>query len=68
MAALSCDLLLAVGSSLAVYPAAGLVPLAKQQGARVVIVNAEPTPYDDIADAVLRGSISAVLPAIVGQE
>ena len=64
-AALACDLLLAVGSSLTVYPAAGMVPLAKQTGARVVIVNAEPTPFDDLADAVLRGSISEVLPAIV---
>jgi len=61
-----CDLLLAVGSSLTVYPAAGLVPLARSAGARIVIVNAEPTPYDDIADAVLVGSISEVLPALVG--
>jgi NAD-dependent deacetylase len=60
-----CDLLLAVGSSLTVYPAAALVPLARAAGARVVIVNAEPTPYDDIADAVLRGSISEVLDALV---
>ena len=65
-AALACDLLLAVGSSLSVYPAAALVPTAKQAGARVVIVNAEPTPFDMIADAVLNGSISEVLPAIVG--
>jgi NAD-dependent deacetylase len=64
LAALSCDLFLAVGTSLGVYPAAGLVPLAKQNGARLVIVNGEPTPYDDLADAVLRGSISEVLPAI----
>jgi len=61
-----CDLLLAVGSSLTVYPAAGLVPLARSAGARIVIVNAEATPYDDIADAVLGGSISEVLPALVG--
>ena len=61
-----CDLILAVGSSLTVYPAAGLVPLARSAGARIVIVNAEPTPYDDIADAVLGGSISEVLPALVG--
>jgi NAD-dependent deacetylase len=63
-AASACDLLLAVGSSLTVYPAAGLVPVARDAGARVVIVNAEPTPYDDLADAVLRGSISEILPAI----
>ena len=64
--ALACDLFLAVGSSLSVYPAAGLVPIAKRAGARVVIVNAEPTPFDGIADAVLNGSISEVLPAIIG--
>ena len=64
-AALACDLLLAVGSTLTVYPAAAMVPLAKQNGARVVIVNAEPTAMDAIADAVLNGSISELLPAIV---
>jgi NAD-dependent deacetylase len=64
-AATRCDLLLAVGSTLTVHPAAGLVPLAKGAGARVVIVNAEETPYDVVADVVLRGSISEVLPAIV---
>jgi NAD-dependent deacetylase len=64
-AAAACDLLLAVGSSLTVYPAAGLVPLAHATGARVVIVNAEDTPFDDIADAVLRGSISDVLTALM---
>src|SRR5438094_3330222 len=62
----ACDLLLAVGSSLTVYPAAALVPLARAAGARVVIVNAEPTPYDDIADGVVQGRIGDVLPAIVG--
>jgi NAD-dependent deacetylase len=64
-AALQCDLLLAVGSTLTVYPAAGVVPLAKRAGARLVIVNAEPTPFDGIADAVLNGPISELLPAIV---
>ena len=64
-AALACDVLLAVGSSLTVYPAAGMVPLAKQNGARVVILNAEPTPMDPIADIVLHGPISELLPAIV---
>src|SRR3954464_8508152 len=56
-AARSCDLLLAVGSTLAVYPAAGVVPIAKRNGARIVIINAEPTEMDDLADAVLRGPI-----------
>ncbi|MGH9073428.1 MAG: SIR2 family NAD-dependent protein deacylase [Acidimicrobiales bacterium] len=60
------DLLLAVGTSLTVHPAAGLVPTAWGAGARVVIVNGEPTPYDGLADAVLRRPISDVLPAIVG--
>jgi NAD-dependent deacetylase len=64
-AARRCDLMLAVGTSLAVYPAAGLVPLARLSGASVVIVNGEPTPYDDEADEVLRGSISEILPAVV---
>jgi NAD-dependent deacetylase len=65
-AAEQCDLLLAVGTSLQVYPAAYAVPRAKHAGARVVIVNAEPTQMDDLADAVLRGSISEILPALVG--
>ena len=63
-AAERCDLLLAVGSSLQVFPAAGLVPFAKETGARLVIINAEPTPYDDLADVVLCGPIGRVLPAI----
>ena len=63
-AAERCDLLLAVGSSLQVFPAAGLVPLAKETGASLVIVNAEQTPFDDLADVVLRDPIGRVLPAI----
>ncbi len=59
------DLFLAVGSSLQVYPVAGAVDIARSAGARIVIVNAQPTPFDEIADAVLGGSISAVLPAII---
>lgn len=64
-AALACEALLAVGSSLGVYPAAGLVPLAKRAGAALVIVNGQPTPYDSEADAVLHDSISHVLPALL---
>ena len=64
-AALDADVLLAIGTTLTVYPVAGLVPVAKRRGAAVVIVNADPTPYDDIADAVVRGSISEVLPALI---
>ena len=64
-AASACDLLLAVGSTLSVYPVAGCVPLAKARGARVVIVNAGPTEMDEIADAVLYGQIGEILPALV---
>jgi NAD-dependent deacetylase len=64
-AAVKCDVFLAVGSSLGVYPAAGLVPLAREAGAGIVIVNGEPTPFDPIASAVVRGSISEVLPLLV---
>jgi NAD-dependent deacetylase len=58
------DLLLAVGSSLQVYPVAGAVPSAKASGARIVIVNAEATPFDELADAVIREPIGDVLPAL----
>ena len=62
--AAEADLLLAVGSTLQVYPVAGVVPLARDAGARVVIVNNQPTPMDPLADALLRGPIGEVLPAI----
>jgi NAD-dependent deacetylase len=58
------DLMLAVGTTLQVYPVAHAVPLAKSTGARVVIVNAQPTQFDALADAVLREPIGQVLPAI----
>jgi NAD-dependent deacetylase len=61
------DALLVVGSSLGVYPAAGLVPLAAEAGVEVVIVNAQATPFDDLAAAVVRASISEVLPVLVGR-
>ena len=67
-AAERCDLLLAVGTTLAVFPIAGVVPVAKEAGARVVILNAEPTAMDDLADVVLRGSIGQVLPRLVGAD
>ena len=60
-----CNLLLAVGSTLSVYPVAAVVPIAKQSGAKIVIVNAEPTEMDALADAVLRGDIGELLPKIV---
>jgi NAD-dependent deacetylase len=62
--AAEADVLLAVGTTLTVYPVAGAVPAAKAAGARVVIVNAEPTALDDLADALLPGSISAILPRL----
>ena len=52
-----CDLMLAVGSTLSVYPAASCVPIAAAAGATVVIVNAEPTEMDHLADHLLRGQI-----------
>jgi NAD-dependent protein deacetylase/lipoamidase len=64
-AALRCDLLLAVGTTLSVYPAAGLVPVARNAGATVVIVNGDPTELDALADAVVRGRIGEVLPRLV---
>jgi NAD-dependent protein deacetylase/lipoamidase len=65
-AAAGCDLFLAVGTSLGVYPAAGLVDVARATGARIVIVNGSPTPYDDVADAVLRDPIGEALPHLLG--
>jgi NAD-dependent deacetylase len=64
--AAEADLFVAVGSTLQVYPVAGAVDVARSAGAKVIIVNAQPTPYDEVADAVLPGSISEVLPAILG--
>ena len=58
------DLFIAAGTSLQVYPAAYALPRAKASGARTVIVNAEPTKMDGVADIVLRGSISRLLPEI----
>jgi NAD-dependent deacetylase len=58
------DILLTIGTSLQVYPVAAAVPMAKAAGTRVVILNAEPTPFDDLADAVIRGPIGEILPAL----
>jgi NAD-dependent deacetylase len=65
-AARTCEVLLAVGSTLAVYPAAGMVPQASRADARIVIVNAEPTDLDHLADVVVREPIGEALPAICG--
>lgn len=64
-AAESCDVFLALGTTLAVYPVAWLPILAKRQGARLVIVNGEPTEQDDVADAVVLGPLGRILPGLV---
>ena len=61
-----CDLLLAVGSTLSVFPAANCVPRAKAGGASIVIVNGEETAMDRYADHLLVGGIGEILPALVG--
>jgi len=62
--ATEADLLLAIGSTLQVYPAAGVVPAARDAGARIVIINDQPTPMDPLADVVLRGPIGELLPPL----
>jgi len=57
----SCDLFLAVGSSLVVWPAAGFPLMAKRNGAALVIINREPTEFDELADLVVRGDIGDAL-------
>jgi NAD-dependent deacetylase len=64
LAAAHAKLFLALGTSLGVYPAAALPEIALRAGARLVIFNAEETPFDDLADAVLRDQLGAVLPAL----
>jgi NAD-dependent deacetylase len=63
---LACDLFIVLGSSLVVFPAAGLPVAAKRNGARLVIVNREPTEQDEFADLVIHGEIGATLGAAVG--
>jgi NAD-dependent deacetylase len=64
-AASECDVLLTVGSSLVVYPAAALVPTAKEAGARLILINLEATEYDALADVAISGKAGEVLPEIV---
>jgi len=64
---LACDLFLAIGSSLVVWPAAGFPLLAQRNGARLVIINREPTEFDDTADLVVHHDIGTVLAPFVGQ-
>ncbi|MEJ1199208.1 MULTISPECIES: SIR2 family NAD-dependent protein deacylase [unclassified Streptomyces] len=61
----ACQVFVAVGSSLQVQPAAGLAGVAADHGARLVVVNAEPTPYDELADEVLREPIGTALPELL---
>jgi NAD-dependent deacetylase len=64
----SCDLLITIGSSLVVWPAAGLPLLAKRSGATLVIINREPTDFDEIADLVVRADIGTVLEPFVAAQ
>jgi NAD-dependent deacetylase len=64
---LACDLFLAIGSSLVVYPAAGFPILAKRNGAALVIVNREPTDFDEIADLVINAEIGDVLAPLIAR-
>jgi NAD-dependent deacetylase len=61
---LACDLFIAIGSSLVVYPAAGLPLLAKRNGAQLVIINRDPTDLDDAADLVINGEIGPLLASL----
>jgi NAD-dependent deacetylase len=67
IAAGNADVFVAIGTSLAVYPAAALPEIARRNGARLVILNAEETPFDPVADVVVREQLGAVLPALVAQ-
>ncbi len=64
-AAERCDVLIAAGSTLSVYPAANVVPQAKSAGAKVIIVNGEPTKMDRFADALLLGPLATLLPPLL---
>ncbi|MEU2113674.1 Sir2 family NAD-dependent protein deacetylase [Streptomyces sp. NPDC019507] len=61
----ACEVFIAVGSSLQVQPAASLAGIAAEHGARLIVVNAEPTPYDELADEVVREPIGTALPALL---
>jgi NAD-dependent deacetylase len=64
-AAAQADLFFAIGTSLQVYPIAGAVQAAHEAGAKIIILNAEPTPFDGIADFVSRDPIGTILPQLV---
>jgi NAD-dependent deacetylase len=62
-----CDLCMVLGSSLVVYPAASIPEQAFQNGAKLIIVNREPTPMDDVANVVVRGSLGEILTGLMEQ-
>lgn len=62
-----CDVFIAVGSTLQVQPAASLAGMAAEAGARLIIVNAQETPYDSLADEVIREPIGTALPALLAR-
>lgn len=62
----NCDLFIVLGSSLVVYPAAGFPRIAKRRGAKLVILNRDPTDQDDDADLVLHGEIGPIMSRVVG--
>ena len=64
----ACEVFIAVGSSLAVHPAASFPALAQQNGAKLIIINRTPTPLDDRADLVVNEEIGKALPRLVGRE
>jgi NAD-dependent deacetylase len=66
-AAATADLFLAIGTSLTVFPAAGLPEIALDRGARLVVMNAEPTPFDGAASAIRRDQLGTLLPDLVAR-
>jgi NAD-dependent deacetylase len=63
--AMAADVVLIVGSSLQVYPAAGIPRLAHEHGAQLCIVNVEPTPFDEVASVIIHGKAGEILPRVV---
>ena len=62
----ACDLMIVIGSSLVVYPAAGFPEYAKRRGAKLAIVNREETPLDALADIVVHRDIGPTMSYVVG--
>jgi NAD-dependent deacetylase len=64
-AARRADVFMTIGTSALVYPAAGLIQVARQSGAQVVIVNSDATPADELAEWILRGAAGEILPRLL---